>query len=377
MYSGKLGAARRRWRLKRKYVAWIQKFYYIRRLLELKVSVLALDSDVITMIDPYPFLHGVFGKYQFITAFDTKGGFANINVGIIYIRNASIGGPIHSLFTEFEERVTAGLQLPPPKNAARRNEQSVRFFWDQNLFNKVLLSAFAQRRVYLPDDSDSSWTRKHSEYLRVLGLDGWHLPKESIATPHNLTTQAPWYPATSEYKWRTLLPSFGSALEPERVLLAPPWLISADNVFGHRYKHWLYGARPPPCVFLHFVCVAAGEHSRILPMSLFGHWHEEAVSTELASLATSQDNGQASRSGQTTSYGISRKCGSHNLLASSAVGLSEDNPPSRRMLALADATLRRPLRPRPWPDLNALQALLGGLALLSGAWDEAACCSMH
>ena len=44
--SGALGAARRRWQLKRKYVAWIQKFHYVRRLLEMKISVLALDSGV-------------------------------------------------------------------------------------------------------------------------------------------------------------------------------------------------------------------------------------------------------------------------------------------------------------------------------------------
>ena len=42
-------------------------------------------------------------------------------------------------------------------------------------------------------------------------------------------------------------------------------------------------------------------------------------------------------------------------------------PKGRRLLALADGTLRSPLVPRPWPELNALHALLGGLAVLSGA----------
>ena len=68
----------------------------------------------------------------------------------------------------------------------------------------------------------------------------------------------------------------------EKLLLAPPWLISADNTLGHRYRHILYGARPPPWVLLHFVCVAAGEHSRILPMRLFGRWHNRAVNAEAA-----------------------------------------------------------------------------------------------
>ena len=65
---------------------------------------LAPAADVITMVDPYPYLHGPFSKYHFVTAFDTKGGFANINVGIIYVRNATMGGPVHGLFVEFEAR---------------------------------------------------------------------------------------------------------------------------------------------------------------------------------------------------------------------------------------------------------------------------------
>ena len=39
-----------------------------------------------------------FGQYAFVTAFDTKGGFANVNVGIISVQNASVGGPVHELF---------------------------------------------------------------------------------------------------------------------------------------------------------------------------------------------------------------------------------------------------------------------------------------
>jgi len=37
-----------------------------------------------------------------------------------------------------------------------------------------------------------------------------------------------------------------------------------------------------------------------------------------------------------------------------------------RRLALADATYESPLAPRPWPQLNALHAALGGLAELAG-----------
>ena len=44
-------------------------------------KVLALDSDVILLANPYPPLRAAFGDAHFVTAFDTKGGFANVNVG--------------------------------------------------------------------------------------------------------------------------------------------------------------------------------------------------------------------------------------------------------------------------------------------------------
>jgi hypothetical protein len=81
--------------------------------------------------DPYPHLRGPFGRYALVTAFDTKGGFANINVGVMYIQNASVGGPVHGLFREFERRVALALRMPPPKDAGRRAYMAPRLFWDQ------------------------------------------------------------------------------------------------------------------------------------------------------------------------------------------------------------------------------------------------------
>ena len=81
-----------------------------------------------------------------VTAFDTKGGFANINVGIVYTQNVSTGGPVHGLFVEFERRVALGLRTPPPATESKREALSVRFFWDQNLFNKVRWNASRTHR---------------------------------------------------------------------------------------------------------------------------------------------------------------------------------------------------------------------------------------
>ena len=103
----------------------------MRRLLERRINVLALDSEVVATTDPYPHLRGPFGRYALVTAFDTKGGFANINVGVMYIQNASVGGPVHGLFHEFERRVALALRMPPPKDAGRRAYMAPRLFWDQ------------------------------------------------------------------------------------------------------------------------------------------------------------------------------------------------------------------------------------------------------
>ena len=133
--AGDLARRRAQWTLAPRYVAWIQKFHYMRLLLEARVNILALDSDVVATGNPYPHLKGPFAKFQFITAFDTKGGFANINVGVVYTQNASIGGSIHGLFVEFERRVALGLRLTPPKHEKQLANLAVRLFCDQNLFN--------------------------------------------------------------------------------------------------------------------------------------------------------------------------------------------------------------------------------------------------
>ena len=395
--AGDLARRRAQWTLAPRYVAWIQKFHYMRLLLEARVNILALDSDVVATGNPYPHLKGPFAKFQFITAFDTKGGFANINVGVVYTQNASIGGSIHGLFVEFERRVALGLRLTPPKHEKQRANLAVRLFWDQNLFNKVLLSHMINRDIYMPDGSDDAWTRAHWADLRQVGRaehwrsgdgDGTGGPGEErrqrwsvaqrrpserrVATPKGLTARSPWYPPIAEYKWTPLptdrwdnlaAPNGAHGLKrksngnhrggssqrsaddekEERILLAPPWLISADNALGHRYKHWMYGYNPPPCVLLHFVCVAAGERSRILPMQLFGKWFDSAVDAEVRELEAA------------------------NLTGTSSPSPPPGAPPARqRIIALAGATIDDPLAPRPWPHLNALNALFGGLAVLSG-----------
>ena len=162
-----LSAKQAAW-LPAKHIAWLQRFYYLRRLLELRVRVLALDTDMAIRADPFPVLRdpSLFGRFQLVTTFDFKGGFANTNIGFVCLQNATLGGSVHGLFLEFEARVRRALllPLPPPR---RRAQYITQFVWDQNLFNKVLLSAMAGHAAYLPDGADASWTGEHKSLLRA------------------------------------------------------------------------------------------------------------------------------------------------------------------------------------------------------------------
>ena len=153
-----------------------------------------------------------------------------------------------------------------------------------------------------------------------------------------------------------------------------------------------YGAHPAPCVLLHFVCVATGEGSRILPMQLFGRWHHEAVEHALGvdghaapkganglKMTWSATSGKwlettpAAPDSSDDERSVRRSRSGRRALLETAESRAAVNTtsaqrgrhPGRPLLALEDATLDSPLAPRPWAELNALQLLLGGLAELS------------
>lgn len=121
----------------RNFVAWLQRFRLIKRLGERGINVMALDTDMAVRVDPYARLHGTFGGYRLVTTFDFKGGFANTNIGFMYLQNASLGSAVHALFLEFERRIAMALRLLPGLPAARKPTFKTQYLWDQNLWNKV------------------------------------------------------------------------------------------------------------------------------------------------------------------------------------------------------------------------------------------------
>jgi hypothetical protein len=154
-----------------------------------------------------------------------------------------------------------------------------------------------------------------------------------LDAPAGLGVFEPWYPRRGDFLWHELPPPAGgcrgdAACAAERILLAPSWLVSLENGLGHKLKHVRYGASPPPAAFVHFTCVHQSENARAWPMRLFGHWRDQAADDPAGGVA----GAVAART---------------------------------RLLGLEGGTLAAPMRPRPWPLLNLIDAVLGGAAELT------------
>ena len=348
--------------LEHKFVAWLQRFHLIKRLIAMNtpsrpLNVLALDTDMAVRASPYGSLHTIFKPFTMVTTFDYKGGFANTNIGYIYIQNASPTGALHGLFEEFERRVDHALKLRAKLTGGERARHTTKFLWDQNLWNKVLLSDMASHAVYLPDGSDLTWTSEHKKILRARRY--WR--EESLQTPSSLSKIPPWGQTTERALWYELRGhrnssntdasqivksvldvnayvdgasgsgcsgtggGCGGGGSGEKIALAPAWLVAMENGLGLKGKHWLYGALQPPAELVHYTCTTQTEAARIWPLRLFGHWHKQAVDAEVQPTAT-----------------------------------------TTKLLAVEGATLGSPLPPTSWARLNMVHAILGALGGLSG-----------
>ena len=366
-----------------RFVAWLQRFHLLKRLIELNavrsrpINVLALDTDMAVRTDPYASLHAALAHstIKMVTTFDYKGGFANTNIGYIYIRNASYPGALHGLFVEFERRIDLAFGMM--RKSTQGRGFITRYLWDQNLWNKVLLSDMATHAVHLPDGSDAAWMAANRKILRARRY--WR--EGSLPTPRELQRTAPWGETTERYLSYELRGGRAEVNPPpmdgatdgyvngvsgsgcvgsgggcggggsgESIALAPAWLVSMENGLGLKGKHWLYGATPPPAVLIHYTCTTQTEAARIWPLRLFGHWHDDAVRADAASsYLPTADEAQATPASTS--------------LASTVQTTAAASP---RLLALEGGSLSHPLPSDSWAKLNLYHALLGGLASLSG-----------
>ena len=91
-------------------------------------------------------------------------------------------------------------------------------------------------------------------------------------------------------------------------------------------------------------------------MQLFRRWHYDAVDAELAALPPANTS-------STDPEDLVGEADGGNAITASGRLSSSGGP---RLLALSGATIEEAMPPQPWPQMNAIQSLLGGLAVLSG-----------
>ncbi|KAK3275440.1 hypothetical protein CYMTET_16434 [Cymbomonas tetramitiformis] len=115
------------------FLLWAQQWHYVAKAIEHNVNVMRVDSDVVFTENPYPILKGpLFSRFNVLAQTDIfkeriecgqrmsvvppeetervkalvgdlnlcgKGGGPLINVGLVYIQNAKLGGAIHDVVT--------------------------------------------------------------------------------------------------------------------------------------------------------------------------------------------------------------------------------------------------------------------------------------
>ena len=369
-------AARRK--LPQKYIAWMQRLHLLRRLLEKRVSVLALDTDIQVNADPFASAHALADGAALVAAYDHQAGFANVNIGFLYLNAAhcSVDGPVHRLLLDVERRFSIGLEQWPVFMGAHREQRlQGQYLWDQNVFNKALASAMAWPRartaLWMPGASAGNASEAEAAELALGSAQGrapfWRSARRRPPTqllPRYRSAQGT--PGLSQRKAELLLEAkLGctglqrqSPCDPtsvDRILLAPKWLVAMENGIGRAPAwHVWYGARPPAALFIHYTCVAQTESARIWPLRLFNLWNTTLVAAVTSGIKAARPCG-----------GRTPRCRQARA-RTEMLQLSVTATARPRLLALAGATAEDPLPESvPWRWLSQVHVLLGGAAVLS------------
>ena len=275
----------RRYPVDAKYIAWMRRLHLLRKLAEARLNVLAIDSDVAVMADPYPMLAALrraSPAVSLLLTYDHVVGFAHLNIGVLHLRGRDLAtaGPTIGLLRAVENRVLDLLRMPPPKTR-REYDQRLGGVWDQNAFNKQVLDSLSWDERVQRSGYKSYMEAARRMFKEKISMDdawlsslGWE--KTLVPAPAPLGAFSPWYPPSAPLYWRRLLPQ-KTANPDERLATAPQWFVSMENGLGLRWRHFLYGESPPPAAFLHFTCVEKTESARAWPLRVFGAWHAQAI----------------------------------------------------------------------------------------------------
>ena len=125
---------------------WSAKWLLVARLTELRVNVLALDTDMMLQADPYPLLHShPMDKFHMVIVPEGS----RVNLGFIYVRGVDCkpAGGTASVLWDVVRRLRLFTEDWPLLDR-RGKGTSTYGLWDQGLFTDAITSAVAGSLVY-------------------------------------------------------------------------------------------------------------------------------------------------------------------------------------------------------------------------------------
>ena len=125
------------------WTLWSAKWLVLARLVERRINVLMLDTDMMMLADPYPLLLTP-PLRRFALILPPEG--ARVNVGFLYARGAAAVGGLSSMLWDMVRRLRLFVEAMTLRD--REGRPSVQGLWDQGLFTDALLSAIVGTHVY-------------------------------------------------------------------------------------------------------------------------------------------------------------------------------------------------------------------------------------
>lgn len=118
-------------------LVWLQRWYYLLRMVECGYNVMMLDTDIILYRDIYPYFKHTFANHSLFSLHDSSGVGAKANGGVWYFQNAKPGGPVVRVLSEFRRRTILLLDEQAPlvtydsSYARKQGKGADRFLDDQ------------------------------------------------------------------------------------------------------------------------------------------------------------------------------------------------------------------------------------------------------
>ncbi|KAL1496723.1 hypothetical protein AB1Y20_014316 [Prymnesium parvum] len=295
---------------------WSAKWLVMARLVELRVNVLGLDTDMMLLANPYEELHSPL-LAPFTMVLPPEG--SRVNLGFLYVRGKSaqpFGGAV-SVLWDVVRRLRLFLEDYTLTNAKGR--ASMMGLWDQGLFTDALVSAMRAEHVYpytylqaAPRTrlwADIGWPPASLSEANISKLHAvpWrrrfdHFRPANRMPPEGHPQRLQWEREKQVFEWHSLTPLPPlAALRRGRAAINSPGFLDPSALSPNASRlelaaatpDWLYclvgrwaitagypSLRPPLCSVLHLVetraafgVPSASKANRPYAMAAFGHFH--------------------------------------------------------------------------------------------------------